>query len=107
MELINKQFPAWQSKIEQLYQENEDFQEMCQDYEEVRSLLTTWTTATEVNPSIIDEYRTLLKELEAEIMEALQTRFQPAELPEQDTASQPNSCIGQGGDEADHPESHV
>ena len=101
MDLINRQFPVWQSKMEQLYQENEDFREMCQDYEEVHNLLATWTSSTEVNPAIIAEYRTLLKELEAEIMEALQTRFQPAKLREQDTATQPNSTIAQGGDEAD------
>jgi hypothetical protein len=94
MDSINKQFPAWQKQIEQLYQENEVFQEMCQDYEEVRSLLETWTASNEINPVIIDEYRTLLKELEAEIIETLHTRFQLIE-------------IEQGGDGADLSETQT
>ena len=84
MDSISKQFPAWQSKIEQLYQENADFQEACRDYEEVHSLLANWTSTTQVHPAIIDEYRTLLKELEVEIVEALQARFQPVEPPDED-----------------------
>jgi uncharacterized protein YdcH (DUF465 family) len=107
MEPICEQFPAWQSEIEHLYQENADFREMCEDYEQVRCLLSTWTVPTEVNPATIDEYRTLLKELEAEITEALQARFQSVELPEQDSATQPTSFIEQGGDGEDQPATHI
>ena len=87
MERILEQFPMWQSEIEQLFQENVDFQEMCQDFEEVRCLLTTWTTPTDVKPATIDEYQALLKDLKAEILEALQARFQLVELTEEDAAT--------------------
>ena len=98
-----EQLPAWQSEIEELYQENADFQEMCDDYEQVRCLLATWTAPTNVRPDAIEECRMLLKALEADIMEALQTHFQQIESPKQDAATQPNTYMDQGGDEALHP----
>ena len=104
MDRVLEQFPKWQSEIEQLHQENADFQEMCQDYEEVCSLVATWTAPADVYPATIEGYRTLLKDLEAEIMEALQAHFRQIESPEQDSATQPTSFIEQGGDEADQPE---
>ena len=82
MQRILEQFPMWQSEIEQLFQEDADFQEMCQDYEEVLTLLANWTDSSDIYRGTIDANRTLLKDLEAEILEALQARFQQVEPPE-------------------------
>ena len=75
-------FAAWLERVQA--GEDEDFEEMCRDYEEVRSLLATWTTSTDVKPADIDKFRTLLKELEVEIVAALQTRFQDIKPPDED-----------------------
>lgn len=84
MERIFNQFPRWQREIEQLHQENADFQETCRDYEELHSLLAIWTAPTGADPATLDGYRTLLKALEAEILECLQARFQHIERSAQD-----------------------
>jgi hypothetical protein len=83
METILEKFPNWQTEIQLIHQENADFQEMCADYEEIQCLFTNWTEPTDITPAIIVEYRGLLKKLEAEIMEALQTRFQAVQSSEQ------------------------
>ena len=87
MECIIEKFPRWQAEIEQLFQENADFQELCQDYEEVSCLLATLAASAEPHSETIEGYQTLLKELDVEIMEALQARFQHTEPPEHDSAT--------------------
>ena len=67
MEQVCEQFPGWKSEIEQLYLEDEIFQEMCQDYQEACGLVAAWTAPPDVHPETIRGYRTLLTELEAEI----------------------------------------
>ena len=84
MDTVRNLFPARQKQIDQLYQEDADFQEMCQDYEEVHSLLACWTSSTDVKQAIIEEYKILLKDLEVEIMEALQANVEP---PEEETTT--------------------
>ena len=89
MDTVRNLFPAWQKQIDQLYQEDADFQEMCQDYEEVHSLLAGWTASTDVKQAIIEEYKILLKDLKVEIIEALQANIQPVEPPEEETTTDP------------------
>ncbi len=79
MERIFEQFSRWQSEIEQLYQENLDFQETCQDFEELLGLLAAWATPPDANSATLEGYRSLLKALEAEIMAYLQARFRHIE----------------------------
>ena len=99
MERVFERFPRWQPEIEQLYQENADFQEICQDYEELLSLLATSTAPLDANLATIDGYRALLNALEAEMIEVLQARFPHVGLPESDQASR---NAGKGGDEENH-----
>ena len=89
MESILSKLPDWHTEIQQLYQEDEDFQEMCADYGEINSLLCNWNDPVEADPVIINEYTTLLKKIEAEIMEVLETRLQIVESAEQEAASPP------------------
>ena len=84
MERIFERFPRWQSEIGQLYQEDSDFQETCRDYEEALSILAAWSAPTDAHLGTLDEYRALLKALEAEILECLQVRFPHVELSEQE-----------------------
>ena len=79
MDTVRNLFPARQKQIDQLYQEDADFQEMCQDYEEVHSLLAAWTASTDVKQAII----------EVEIIEALQANIQPVEPPEEEATTDP------------------
>ena len=95
MEYILEEFPKWQLEIDQLHAENIDFQELCQDYEEVRTLVASWNDPTNVNKAKIDEYQTLLNDLKLEIMEELQGRFATAVSPDQNTPSQPNQLTKQ------------
>jgi hypothetical protein len=84
LEHICEKFPQWRPEIERLYLENEDFQEMCQDHAEVCGLLDAWTAPPDVHLETILGYRTVLVELEVEIVEALQARFGRLELPQED-----------------------
>lgn len=79
MERIFEQFPQWQPEIEQLYQEDTDFQETCQDFEELLSLLAAWTAPPDAKAATLDGYRALQQALEAEIVECLQARFEHIE----------------------------
>lgn len=85
MENILEQFPEWQSEIERLCLESADFRELCMDYKEVRDLIATWADSDESNQETIDEYRTLLRELEADLKEYLHASLGPAELSDQDS----------------------
>lgn len=87
MQHILEQFPNWCFEIDLLYLENTDFRELCQDYEEVRALVASWNDSYEIGQATIDEYQTLLKDLETEIMEDLEARFGTAVLPNQNTSS--------------------
>jgi hypothetical protein len=89
LEHICEQFPQWRSEIEQLHLENEDFQEVCQDYTKVRDLLAAWAAPPDAYPATIEGYRTVLVELEAEIVEALQARFGQLEPPQEDVYRRP------------------
>ncbi len=101
MERIVKKLSRWQPEIAQLYQESEEFQESCHDYEEVCSLLAALTAPADANSATIDGYRTLLTAREAEILDALHARFQHVRLPEQETTPQGTSFIED--DEEDKP----
>ena len=97
MEQLFEQFSKWQPEIEQLFQKNTDFQEICQDYEEVLSLLATWTAPANANPATIQGYRELLNSLEAEIMDCLQARFQHVGLSKPDRTPPTDRGAGKGG----------
>lgn len=80
MESVLGVFPDRQLEIEQLYLESKNFQEMCTDFEEAHCLLANWTSPTELSPAVIDEFQTLLKDLEAEMLEALDSQRQSAKV---------------------------
>ena len=106
METIVKKLPKWQAEIQHLYLEDEDFQEMCADYEEIHSLLANWTDPAEFDPTVIDEYTVLLAKIEAEIVEAVKTRFQTVQSSVQGSATQPDSHSEHGGDDEEQSPLH-
>ena len=71
---ILRRFPAWRDDIQRLLQENQDFHEMCADYEELSAWLTAVTQPTAVSKAQLEEARALLQALEADILEVLQNR---------------------------------
>ena len=99
MEIIFVLFPKWQSEIDRLYQEDEDFQEMCTDYVEVSTLLVNWKNPEATDQANIAEYKELLRKLETEIIETLKYRYQTINSTDQSSPTQLNHNEFQGGDD--------
>lgn len=99
MQSVLEQFPKWRFEIERLYLESMVFRELCQDYEEVRTLVAAWTNTDDGNQAMIDEYQVLLTDLETEIREDLEERFGTAVPPDQNSTSHPTIFAKQEEDE--------
>jgi len=61
-QVINR-FPGWEDHIRQLWQANEDFQELCHDYDLCLKTLNRWEAAKQRT----EEYVSLKRRLEFEI----------------------------------------
>ena len=73
MRRLISRLPEWQSEIEQWVQKDDDFREICQDYEDGAQFLAGLRQASSsAAPGQIAEYETLLKELEDEALCYLQ-----------------------------------
>lgn len=66
-----RRFPDKKLAIERLCSENELFQELCEDYEMCREMLSRCETEPGNNLELIEEYRILKKDLEQEIQHLL------------------------------------
>jgi hypothetical protein len=69
---IYRLFPEQQAQIDRLLTRDPDFQEMCEDYLEVDSLLDSAREAPNASEPFKEYCRTLLGELEDEIRETLE-----------------------------------
>ena len=67
-------FPEWREDIVLLLRDDEDFKEMCLDYEEVVYFLERGHNDPKAAGQTITEHRRLMEDLEAEILECLQER---------------------------------
>jgi hypothetical protein len=66
---IVKRFPEHKEIIKRLYSESENFQEMCNDYQECDRALRHWSQShSEDSPERRNEYAALMQDLEAEIL---------------------------------------
>jgi hypothetical protein len=88
-------FPEQEASIQRLIEQNREFREMCLDYVEAGQALTYWRalsdtpegktvpTSRKEPEQVVDQYRVLLYQLEAEILEAL---VRDVERPDCDSA---------------------
>ena len=68
-------FSDQKRKVLQLLQEKDSFRSLCGDYQQCAEALAYWNRATEeVAPLRRQEYSALLRELEQEIVEYLETQ---------------------------------
>jgi hypothetical protein len=69
---IQKRFPDKKHAIEALMAEDAEFQTLCEDYDACVNALRYWAESSVPEADTRgDEYRTLIKELEEEIIQAL------------------------------------
>ena len=69
---VLKRFPDHKDIVKQLFKGNETFQSMCEDYRRCAEALRHWNeSASDEAPARREEYATLLRELEAEILQNL------------------------------------
>ena len=72
--LIRERFPDKSHIIDLLMAEDSEFLTMCEDYDICVNALQYWTKSVEPEAEIrVNEYRTLVKELEEEITQVLVT----------------------------------
>jgi len=57
--------------IVQLYQDNDDFRELCDHFAECHEVLSRLRDSTKADPARVKEYETLTTELEQEIRAAI------------------------------------
>jgi hypothetical protein len=74
IELISIRFPDKRGEIEQSFENNIDFQELCEDYLEVTVLLDNCCRQTIASKAEVEVYCALLKYLESEIEKSLQSQ---------------------------------
>jgi hypothetical protein len=62
-------FPEKKENIKTLFEENESFKTLCEDYHQCAEALRFWNqSSSEDAPARVREYRALLQELEEEIL---------------------------------------
>jgi hypothetical protein len=70
---VTERFPEWEASIRRRYENDSEFQEVCRDYAEACRALDYWRAISEESVErIAEQYRDLLRELGAEILEILQ-----------------------------------
>ena len=70
---VKLRFPDSKESFEWLFQKDPLFREICHDYQDTANALTDWLRSTDFSADpIIEEYRTLLQELETEILRYMQ-----------------------------------
>jgi hypothetical protein len=70
---VTERFPEWEASIRRRFEKDAEFQEVCLDYAEACRALDYWGAISEESVEQVGEqYRDLLRELEAEILEVLQ-----------------------------------
>jgi hypothetical protein len=66
---ILKRFPEHNEKIQCLFEENDSFRSLCEDYRVCAKALKYWNDSTsEKAPARCEEYNALLQELEEEVL---------------------------------------
>jgi len=72
---VIRQFEGWQTRIEQSFQESEDFRSLCQDYAVCERALENWQASNAaVAAERRQQYTELLAELGKEILDWLEHR---------------------------------
>ena len=72
---IREQFPDRKHTIDLLMAKDPDFLEMCEDYDVCVNALQHWIKSKEPEAKTrVDEYRTIVQELQEEIHQALITK---------------------------------
>ena len=81
---VLKRFPDCKDSVKQLFKESETFHSMCEDYRRCAEALRHWNeSASEEAPARREEYATLLRDLEAEILQSLdEFRYTHKKAPE-------------------------
>jgi len=73
--LVMSKFPDQKDAIKSLFLKNNNFQEICGDYQKCTEAIEYWRQSTRENSALrADEYVALLMELEEEICEYLVER---------------------------------
>ncbi len=68
IEALRKKFPDQANLIRELFEESDSFRSVCEDYLECRQVIERLKYATKiVEQGYLQEYKTLLEELEEEI----------------------------------------
>jgi hypothetical protein len=75
---VISQFEDWKTRIEQSFQESDDFRSLCKDYAVCERALENWQASNEaVAAQRQQEYTELLAELRQEILDWLEYRHRP------------------------------
>lgn len=68
--LLIERFPDRRRTFSRLYADHEDFQSLCENYQQCSTALRYWTDSKDENaPARHQEYGEILQELEMEIMD--------------------------------------
>ena len=67
--LVIKKFPEHTAVLQRLFKSNDDFLALCDDYQMCKETLAYWNISdSDQAPLRVDEYQSLLEELETEIL---------------------------------------
>jgi uncharacterized protein YdcH (DUF465 family) len=72
IEALARRFPQHASSIRRLHARDSCFRSICDDYDEAQRALKYWEAAGQAAPGRAEEYREIVKELEAEVLAILQ-----------------------------------
>jgi hypothetical protein len=72
VEALAGRFPEHAATIRRLYARDPNFHSICDDLADVRRAVAHWQTTAASSPRMVEEYRQMVKELEAEALAILQ-----------------------------------
>jgi hypothetical protein len=72
IEALARRFPQHASTIRRLQVRDPCFRSICDDYGEAQRALKYWEAAGQAAPGRVEEYRQMVKELEAEALAILE-----------------------------------
>ncbi len=79
--VLVQRFPTRELEVHRLYDQDEEFRAVCDDYEEALRVLRHWQIV-ERNVSRTEEYRQLAAELESEVLALLDAASAPLRPPD-------------------------
>jgi len=71
LQIIKQRYPSHKMRIEQLYEQDEEFKSLCDDYISCLNFVKKIRERSEESKKTIEDYESIIRDLEKEIFELI------------------------------------